>query len=169
MKILGIDPGSKRLGWCIAENDTVTASGVYHVEESGKSKSHGDTLSRIDLLITTMVNHHEIGMIAYEMPHLRGSGSFILVKIIGILDMIAYRHNSRIGQIHTRTLKKWATGSGKAEKHEMVAAARNWVPGVHDDNEADAILVAMAAMDDMKKRTTPIPTGREVETEVDGE
>lgn len=51
--------------------------------------------------------------------------------------------------LHTVTpsqLKKWATGSGKASKSDMVMAARRYKGSVKDHNEADAILVgAMVA------------------------
>jgi hypothetical protein len=43
--------------------------------------------------------------------------------------------------VHTASLKKFATGSGRANKLEMIEAAkaRGWTPV--DDNEADASLL----------------------------
>jgi crossover junction endodeoxyribonuclease RuvC len=48
--------------------------------------------------------------------------------------------------VHPSTLKSFATGNGKAEKPEMVAAARDLWPHaqVRNDNEADALLLASA-------------------------
>lgn len=49
--------------------------------------------------------------------------------------------SSRIYTYHLATMKKAATGSGKAKKPEVVAAmAARWgLPALKDDNEADAL------------------------------
>ena len=53
----------------------------------------------------------------------------------------AAEHNIELMPVHTATLKKFATGSGRANKDDMVQAAkaRGWSP--QDDNEADAQLL----------------------------
>jgi Holliday junction resolvasome RuvABC endonuclease subunit len=44
------------------------------------------------------------------------------------------------------TLKKWATGKGNAKKAEMIEAARDHTGlDITDDNEADAVLLALYA------------------------
>ena len=53
----------------------------------------------------------------------------------------AAKYNIETMPVHTATLKKFATGNGRASKEDMVKAAiqRGWNPV--DDNEADAILL----------------------------
>jgi Holliday junction resolvasome RuvABC endonuclease subunit len=51
------------------------------------------------------------------------------------------------------TLKKFATGSGKAGKNGMIAYACNIIGRVSvDDNEADAVAVCMWGMDKRKEK-----------------
>ena len=46
--------------------------------------------------------------------------------------------------VHTTELKKWAAGSGRADKAAMVEACRRRSGrDPRDDNEADAILIAL--------------------------
>jgi crossover junction endodeoxyribonuclease RuvC len=55
------------------------------------------------------------------------------------------RQRVRLIGIHNATLKKYFTGDGRAEKHEMIRAAQTIDPKVEDDNEADAILLLQFA------------------------
>lgn len=51
----------------------------------------------------------------------------------------SFKH--KLVKVSPSTLKKWATGDGRAEKPAMVAAAQKFQPGVTDHNEADAVLL----------------------------
>ncbi len=57
-------------------------------------------------------------------------------------------------QVAPSTLKKWATGNGRAGKIHMVAKAMRLAPDITDDNEADAVLVAEYGF-----RSPSIPVG----------
>ena len=65
----------------------------------------------------------------------------LLVGFAVIVEMLARTHHARCLEEHPNSVKKWATGSGRAEKHEMVAAAeaRGWAPA--NDDEADALML----------------------------
>jgi len=50
--------------------------------------------------------------------------------------------------IHTGTLKKWATGSGRADKDAMMAACEEKTGVIPlTDDEADAVLLAARAVE----------------------
>lgn len=54
------------------------------------------------------------------------------------------RRGDVVVSVAPKTRAKYATGDGDAPKPKVVAAVREWAPGVHDHNVADA--AALAAM-----------------------
>jgi len=89
-----------------------------------------------------------IDLYIYEMAHHRGGPATELCVgfTTRIIEEAARRDAQHIG-IHTATLKKWATGSGKASKEQMMKKAELiWgvVPDTHDI--ADALLLLAYGM-----------------------
>jgi Holliday junction resolvasome RuvABC endonuclease subunit len=89
-------------------------------------------------------------LIAYEQAHFRGGAATeICVGLQTRAQEIAAERGIESAPVKTNVLKKWATGKGNAGKGEMMTAA-----GKHlgrppmDDNEADAVLVGMWAVDE---------------------
>ncbi len=92
----------------------------------------------------------QVDVICYEQAHHRGgAATACCVGLITELLAFAAEHNIEIMPVHSATLKKFATGSGKANKKEMIKAAeqQGWNP--QDDNEADACLLLEYAMDEL--------------------
>ena len=65
---------------------------------------------------------------AQYVHHVKGEGTYL-------------RFDGDLADKHIGTLKKFATGRGNAQKHEMVAAAKSEWPhlDICDDNIADAL------------------------------
>lgn len=65
--------------------------------------------------------------------------------LMGIAMAVCERYGVSYASASPKLIKKWATGSGNAKKPAMIAAARERCPGVDvvDDNQADAILLAL--------------------------
>lgn len=65
----------------------------------------------------------------------------------GVLWSFAARHNIRIVGVHVKSLKKWTTGNGNADKPAMKKAAlRRWptlAKRPQNDDEIDALALAM--------------------------
>ena len=83
-----------------------------------------------------------IDVICYEQAHHRGgAATACCVGLVTEIQAFAAEHCIEIIPVHTATLKKFATGSGRANKADMIEAAkaRGWAP--QDDNEADAALL----------------------------
>jgi Holliday junction resolvasome RuvABC endonuclease subunit len=84
-------------------------------------------------------------IVAVEAPisHAKNATGMIEThRMHGWLDVAIYRNDSTLVTVTPSELKKWATGSGSADKDDMVAAAiaRGCVdPQTHD--EADAYLL----------------------------
>jgi Holliday junction resolvasome RuvABC endonuclease subunit len=89
----------------------------------------------------------QIELIAYEQAHHRGgAATACCVGLITEVQAFAAEHDIELMSVHTATLKKFATGSGRASKQDMIKAAeeRGWTP--QDDNEADACLLLEYAL-----------------------
>ena len=82
-------------------------------------------------------------MIVYEQPHLRGGGSFLTVGLTSCIELFCASEGIYAHGVHTGTLKKFATGSGKATKPEMYEALKNGELAcpkvIQDDNHVDAL------------------------------
>ena len=98
-----------------------------------------DNLSKYDL--------YNLDTVAYEMAHHRaGPATRIGVGMNAVVLMYAAKHNINLCSAHTATLKKWATGNGKAKKPAIMAwASEKTERDIIHDNEADAILVGLYA------------------------
>ena len=90
-----------------------------------------------------MVSDHKPDLIVFEAPFAgavrNANTGRMLFGFCALAEMVAYRHEIRVLECNNATVKKHATGSGRADKKQMVAAARarGWNP--QDDNEADAL------------------------------
>jgi len=84
----------------------------------------------------------KINVIIYEQAHHRGgAATACCVGLVTEVQAFAAEHGIEVMPVHTATLKKFATGNGRANKADMVKAAKanGWNPVDH--NEADAILL----------------------------
>ena len=68
-----------------------------------------------------------------------GYASDLLVGLMTIVKLFCIRYSIAYMSLHSATLKKYATGSGKASKEEMVLTAEQRYGKVRDDNQADAL------------------------------
>ncbi len=62
--------------------------------------------------------------VRFVMPRMRGS--LVQVRMGGIVQMRCEQLGLEYAGVNVATLKKFATGSGKAKKWEMEASLRNW-------------------------------------------
>lgn len=87
--------------------------------------------------------------IAYEVPHHRGGPATRLgVGWQTVVLMFSAQLGIKTLPVHTMTLKKFITGTGKADKQQMISEViRRTGITPKDDNEADAIAVALYAIE----------------------
>ena len=141
-KILGLDPG-REMGWAyrLIEQDA-----VY----SGTAKSYITTLppglrfqAIADLLHDMILNVRPV-MIYAERPHLRGwDATRMHMGFHTELLRMAGIFGTPVKFVHTSTVKKFATGSGRATKQEILKALadRGLLPKT--DHEADALCIML--------------------------
>lgn len=142
--ILGLDMATKT-GWCLMDfQGKVIASGVQDFSKR-RGESNGLMFLRFRNWLYDSFNHStKITIVAYERAHMRGGAA---TEVCMGLQTHAQSFSADVGAemapVPTTTLKKWATGSGRADKDAMKYRAASFIGrDPVDDNEADAILVA---------------------------
>ena len=142
--ILALDLGS-RMGWAV-NNDGVIRSGMEDFTLS-KGEHKGKRYNNCRKWIKEMIYMYEPDMVYYEMPHMRGKhATQALHGYLTCLQMATATYGINIAEVHSGTLKKFATGYGKASKEDMIIASEmllgtegQFTRKITDDNEADAI------------------------------
>jgi crossover junction endodeoxyribonuclease RuvC len=94
-------------------------------------------------------------LLIYEEPivyfrHKQGLGLGYAFE--AVLHLFCAREKIDCVGVNVSSLKKWATGDGRADKFKMVRFARQIKPDVSSDDEADAILLLEFAKAKILKR-----------------
>ena len=146
MKILALDPAS-RTGWAWTDG-TNRDSGTWDLG----SGPHGQRLNRLRGLIVGIHRMHGIDRIAFEEASMGASGRFgkgpqwsTIVfhnKLRGAVEIAADSLGCELMPYNITAIKAYATGSGRADKTQMMAACKRLL-GIEprDDNEADALWI----------------------------
>ncbi len=83
----------------------------------------------------------KLDLIVYEQAHHRGGAATAVgVGFVTVLLEFCAQFDIQHTSVHSLTLKKWVTGSGRASKEEVMGAlARRFDFTTTNDNEADAV------------------------------
>ena len=147
--ILALDL-AKMTGWAVIKNGAVAASGT---EDFGAMRDKMDGhnghmfVALQHLLRRRLLKFPHISLVVWERAHHRGGpATRIAVGLVSHVMSWAVRESIGIADVHSGTLKKFATGNHKAGKDDMVFAASKFAGRrIESDDEADAILVGMWA------------------------
>ncbi len=94
----------------------------------------------------------KVDLIVYEQEHHRGgAATFVALGLITELQAFAAEQEVEVMNVHSATLKKFATGNGRASKEDMLRNAREYGYFTDDDNEADAALLLEYTLCDFKE------------------
>jgi Holliday junction resolvasome RuvABC endonuclease subunit len=148
MNILALDLATKT-GW--STNIHGRRSGVIEFPIK-RGESPGMRFLRCRAWLNEMwrLLDRQIDLIVYEQAHHRGgAATAVCVGLVTEVQAFAAGHEIELMPVHTATLKKFSTGSGRASKTDMIKAAeqRGWNP--QDDNEADSALLLEYALFDL--------------------
>ena len=105
------------------------------------SGSRAEKLRSLRDVVAATLRTYPAELLAVEAPHHRGgAATLLLVGMAMMAEVVAYEAGIRFEMVHSSTIKKHATGSGKASKGQMIDAASK-ITAVIDDNHADALLL----------------------------
>ncbi len=130
-----------RTGWCFSKhgNSDGLASGFFDLPK--KVKWH-EALLFFSVKVFALIGKYEPDEVIVEKPQ-RFRNQDAARVAYSLYHSLKQEWPKKPVDVNGMTLKKWATGTGRAEKEQMVEAARARTGvAVVDHNEADAILLA---------------------------
>ena len=144
-KILALDCATKT-GYALVVDGQLKESGVQDFSKK-RGESNGILFLRFRKWIDVLVDLTKPEVLAYERAHFRGGAATELC--VGLQTRVqesAALRDVPCLPITTSSVKKFATGSGRASKQDMLYQAAIFLNRQPiDDNEADAVLLAMFA------------------------
>lgn len=147
MRILGIDPGLRTLGWGVID---VTGNRLSHVA-SGLCKPVGADLAtrllNLHQLLSEVVTRLSPDQAAVEQTFVNkdGSGTLKLGQARGIAMLVPAQAGIPVGEYAPNTVKKTVVGVGHADKRQVEHMVRLQLPGAapQGPDAADALAIAI--------------------------
>lgn len=147
MRVIGIDPGLRRMGWGIVDTD---GNKVRHVG-NGVCLSEGDDLaSRLLSLhhqLTQICKTHNPDQAAVEhtFVNTNGAATLKLGQARAIALLVPAQAGLSVAEYAPNTVKKVVVGVGHAQKEQVAHMVRTQMPGIDikGADAADALAIAL--------------------------
>ena len=147
MRVLGIDPGLRSMGWGVI---TIEGSRLGHVANgqcSGGSGALGDRLLRLFDQLSDVIAAHGPDAVAIEQTFVNkdGAGTLKLGQARGVAMVVAARAGLDIGEYAPNAVKKSVVGVGHADKQQVAHMVGMQLPGAKlaGPDAADALALAI--------------------------
>ena len=147
MRVVGIDPGLRNLGWGVIEAE---GSRLTHVA-NGVCKSEGSDLAArllsLHRQLTEILTRFSPGAAAVEQTFVNkdGAGTLKLGQARGIAMLVPAQFGLAVGEYAPNTVKKTVVGVGHADKAQIAHMVRVQLPGaeIAGPDAADALAIAI--------------------------
>src|SRR6056297_1203213 len=147
MRVLGIDPGLRNLGWGVIEADgsrlSHVANGICH----STGPDLGARLLSLYLQLTDILHRYAPTEAAVEQTFVNkdGAGTLKLGQARGIALLVPAQYGLSVGEYAPNSVKKTVVGVGHAAKEQVAHMVRVQLPGVvlAGPDAADALAVAI--------------------------
>lgn len=147
MRLIGIDPGLRNLGWGVVDVD---GPRLRHVA-NGVCVSCGDDLGArllsLHVQLTDVFARFSPDGAAVEQTFVNkdGAGTLKLGQARGIAVLVPAQLGLKIGEYAPNTVKKTVVGVGHADKRQVLHMVQMQLPGAKIDgpDAADALAVAI--------------------------
>ena len=142
MKIAALDLSS-HTGYAFGEHHEHPRYGTFDLPKT--QDDVGRFVAAFDEWLNALIDVEHPELLAFEAPLMLGGGQTSITttrKLMGLashVEFVCYRRGIICREGNVSKIKKFWTGSGRAKKPEMIAAARKWGYRVRDDNQADAL------------------------------
>lgn len=147
MRVMGIDPGLRNLGWGIIESE---GSRLRHVANGVCKTGAGDVPARLlDLhqQLTDVLHRHAPDAAAVEQTFVNkdGAGTLKLGQARGIAVLVPAQFGIEVGEYAPNSVKKTVVGVGHADKAQVDHMVRMQLPGCTPEgpDAADALAIAI--------------------------
>lgn len=147
MRVLGIDPGLRNMGWGVIESVgsrlSHVANGTCHSEGAGLP----ERLLSLHTQLTAILTLYRPDCCAVEQTFVNkdGAGTLKLGQARGIALLAPAQFGIEVGEYAPNTVKKTVVGVGHASKEQVAHMVRMQLPGALLDSAdaADALAIAI--------------------------
>ncbi|MEL7107233.1 MAG: crossover junction endodeoxyribonuclease RuvC [Pseudomonadota bacterium] len=147
MRILGIDPGLRTLGWGVIDVDGSRLRHVGNGQCQGGAGAMSDRLLRLFDVLTEVVAQYAPQAAAVEATFVNkdGAGTLKLGQARGVAMLVPARAGLMVGEYAPNTVKKTVVGVGHADKKQVQHMVSLQLPGVEfaGADAADALAIAI--------------------------
>ena len=147
MRVMGIDPGLRNLGWGVIE---ISGSRLSHVGNGIIHTDTGDLSERLLVLhrgLTDVLAQFAPDAVGVEQTFVNkdGQATLKLGQARGVALLAAAQAGLAVGEYAPNTVKKSVVGVGHADKAQIAHMVRFQLPGVElaGPDAADALAVAI--------------------------
>ncbi len=149
MKILGIDPGTGRVGWGIVTHekgvDSFVDCGCFETKVNSELP---DRLLKINDFLTDLIKLHKPDTLSVETLFFEKNAKTAIdvAAARGVILLVGAQSGLSIAQYTPLQIKSALTGYGKAEKSQvqfMVSKVLHLKEKIKQDDAADAVAVAL--------------------------
>ena len=147
MRVMGIDPGLRNLGWGVIE---ARGSRLSHVANGVCKTSSGDIATRLLQLhqqLTDVLHAFQPDAAAVEQTFVNkdGAGTLKLGQARGIAVLVPAQFGLTVGEYAPNSVKKTVVGVGHADKRQIDHMVRMQLPGCDPESPdaADALAIAI--------------------------
>lgn len=147
MRIIGIDPGLRCLGWGVVE----AAGGRLSHVANGTCRSTGEDLAQrllsLHMQLSEVIARHAPDAAAVEQTFVNrdGAGTLKLGQARGIAMLVPAQAGLPVAEYAPNAVKKAVVGVGHADKRQIDHMVRLQLPGCAPENAdaADALAIAI--------------------------
>lgn len=147
MRVIGIDPGLRNLGWGVID---MAGSKVSHVGNGIITTRSGELAARLlelHIALTQILTRFAPETAAVEQTFVNkdGAGTLKLGQARGIALLVPAQFGLSVGEYAPNTVKKTVVGVGHADKAQVAHMVRVQLPGVDlaGPDAADALAIAI--------------------------
>lgn len=147
MRVLGIDPGLRTLGWGVID---MAGSRIAHVA-NGQCRSEGAELAARLLSLHRQLTEicqcyaPEAAAVEQTFVNKDGASTLKLGQARGIALLVPAQFGLAVGEYAPNTVKKTVVGVGHAQKDQVLHMVRVQLPGaeIAGPDAADALAIAI--------------------------
>lgn len=147
MRVIGIDPGLRNLGWGVIDvmgNRTVhVANGICHSTGADLAQRLLSLHTQLSQVIATYLP--TAAAVEQTFVNKDGAGTLKLGQARGIAMLVPAQAGLPVGEYAPNTIKKTVVGVGHADKAQVAHMVRMQLPGVElaGPDAADALAIAI--------------------------
>jgi len=152
MRVLGIDPGTHRLGWAIIEGTASRPSSFKHGCLEIPANTPASTyLIQIHDFLCGLISHHDLDLMGIESIRFQKNvkTAISVAEARGVVLLVASQHALPVLELAPNTVKSTVAGhggGGKQEVKRMVGLLLGTDTSRLLDDECDALAIALTAI-----------------------